>query len=490
MIDCMRSLLPVALASLALTGCGGGSSGSAGVVAGIDGTGARTPVAVVSSGTVTAFGSVIVNGVRFETSGASVTIDGQPGTQADLAVGDVVVVRGELDEVNSTSGTATSIVFDDLVEGPISTIDMASGVLTVLGQTIRVDAGTSFDDSIQPPTLAGLESGDIVEVTGLVASDGSIVATRIEPKPGTLELELTGIVSSADAAASRFSINSQVVDYSNAALTDFDDGSIDVGDAVEVKAGTTLGQNGELVATRVEYKGNDVRGDNGDRVEIEGFISRYVGITDFDVSGFPVTTSGNPLIEGGSAADLGLDVKVEVEGTLSNGVLAATKIEIRRSGVVRVVANVDSVNVAGSSFVVLGIPVRIDGQTRLEDKGPQDLESFSIADLLVDDYVEVRGAELPAGSGVVLASLLERDDDDTDVELQGFVEAGTVVNPSFSILGVMVTTNGGTVFRNASDAVIPAAEFFAAAEGRLVKVDGIEVGDRAISASEVEFEQQ
>jgi len=133
--------------------------------------------------------------------------------------------------------------------------------------------------------------------------------------------------------------------------------------------------------------------------------------------------------------------------------------------------------------------VKVDGQTRLEDKGPLDIEGFSLSDLLVDDYVEVRGAELPAGSGELLAGLLERDDDEPDVELRGFVDAGTVVDPSFSVLGVTITTNGGTVFRNASGSVIPAASFFAAAAGSLVSVKGLEVGDRAITATEVEFEQ-
>ena len=241
-----------------------------------------------------------------------------------------------------------------------------------------------------------------------------------------------------------------------------------------------------MLATRIEFKGAGAAADDGDRAELEGFITRFVDITDFDVSGLAVTSNGNPAIEGGVAGDLGLDVKVEVEGVVNNGVLVATKIDLRRGSAVRIVANVDSVDAAASSLVVLAI--RVDGLTRLEDKA-QDIESFSLGDLLVDDYVEVRGAELPAGSGEVLASLLERDDDDPDVELRGFVETGTIVGPSFTVLGVSITTNGATVFRDTDDTVISAATFFATADGRLVKVVGLEVADRAISASEVELEQ-
>ena len=475
------------LASILIVGCGGGS-GSSQITAGIDGTGARSPVAVVSHGTVTGFGSVIVNGVDFDTSAASFLIDGVPGAQSDLAVGDVVTVRGELDDDNSLSGSATEITYDDLVEGPIATIDAMANTLTVLGQTVRVTADTSFDDSIAPPAIDGLTVGDVIEVSGFVASDGSISATRIEPKHAPVGFELTGLVTGLNAGSSEFNINGQLVDYSAAVLTDFGSAPIADGDLVEVKAGTTLGAGGELLATRVEFQGNDINGDDGDRVEIEGFISRFVDITDFDVSGFPVTSNGSPTLEGGLASDLGLDIKVEVEGSLSGGVLNATKIEIRRSSAVRIVANVDSVDSANNFFVVLGIDVTVDELTRLEDKGPLDLESFSLSDLFVGDYVEVRGVELPAGSGVVRASLLERDDDRPDVELRGFVQAGTAISPSFAILGVTVATNGSTVFRDVNDAVIASATFFANADGRLVAVDGIEVGDRAITAAQVEFE--
>lgn len=486
MITGKWNLLILASVPMILSACGGSGSSASTTTAGIDGTGVRTPLGVVSSGTVTGFGSVIVNGVRFDTSGSSFTIDGEPGSQSDLAVGDVVVVRGELDDDDRSQGTASSVEFDDLVEGPIAALDTVSGMLTVLGQTVRIDDATSFDDSIVPSSIDGLTVGDIVEVTGFVASDGTISATRIDLKGASLAFELTGLVASLDDVARRFVINDQIVDYATAQLDDFGGGTIAEGDLVEVKAGTTLGAGGELLATRIEFKGDDVSGDDGDHVEIEGLISRFVDIRDFDVSGFPVTSNGNPTIEGGVAGDLGLDVKVEVEGSLDGGVLTATKIEIRRSGPVRILANVDSVNTGSGSFVVLGITVRVDSQTRLEDKGPQDLESFSLSDLLVDDYVEVLGAEFPAGSGEILASRLERDDDEPDVEIRGIV--ATVVAPSFEILGVTVTTTAGTVFRDVNDAVISPATFFAAADGRLVEATGLELGDRAVTATEVELE--
>jgi hypothetical protein len=485
-------LISLSFVAAAAAACGGGGGGGDGTIAGIDGTGSPSPTpsaATISVGTITAFGSVFVNGVRFETNSTQFEIDGESGTQDDLAVGDVVLVVGSLDDNDSAFGTADSIVFDDAVEGPVNSVDVAGSALLVLGQTVRISANTSFDDSFVNPSLAGIAPGDIVEVSGLRTSDGSIEATRIEPKPAGLEFETTGIVANLDSVAMTFNINALVVDYSAAMLNDFDGGSIADGDLVEAK-GMILGADDELIATRVEFKGADVIPDAGDRVEIEGFVTRFATATDFDVSGLPVMTNSSTVFEGGSAADLGLDIKLEAEGTIdSNGVLVATKIDIRRGSAVRLVALIDSVDTSGELFVALGITIRADELTRIEDKSDMDVEPFSVGDLVAGDYIEVRGMEFPVGSGEILASLIEREDPDTETELQGFV--ATTGQPSFEILGVTITTNGATQFEDAGENVISSAQFFSAlAPGSLVKASGIEVADQAITADEVEFENE
>jgi hypothetical protein len=445
-------------------------------------------------GTVTAFGSIWVNGVRYETAQASFTIDGRSGRQSDLGVGDVVLVQGRLNTGSTTLGTADTVVFDDAVEGPISSIVTASNSLVVLGQTVRITGDTSFDDSISLRSLAGLAVSDIVEVSGFRSSDGSIQATRIELKvfgPGTPEFETTGIVSSLNVASTRFNINALVVDYGTAMLQNFPSGAVANGDLVEVK-GTTLRANGELVATRIELVGSTVPGERGDRLEVEGFITRFVDATNFDVAGVRVTTTTTTIFEGGTAADLGLDVKVEAEGSVNaDGVLVATKVDIRQAGAdaVRITAVVDVVSVATQAFVVLGITVRIDSATRMEDNSDADLERFGITDLAVGDYVEVRGMEFPAGSGEVVAALVEREDPEVRTELRGFVQL--VAQPSFTILGVTVTTGGTTLFRDQNDAAISANAFFAQlAPGTLVDARGVGITNRAIAATEVELEDE
>jgi hypothetical protein len=138
---------------------------------------------------------------------------------------------------------------------------------------------------------------------------------------------------------------------------------------------------------------------------------------------------------------------------------------------------------------MLGITVSVDALTRLEDKSSADLRPLTLADINAGDYLEDRGDEFPAGSGDILATILEREDADTEAILQGFVES--ITEPSFTILGVTIQTDAGTIFRDVNDTVISSTEFFnQVASNSLVKAKGNEISDTVILAQEVEFERE
>ncbi len=463
-----------------ISACGGGAQTTT------QAPSAANPVPGMASGPISTFGSIVVNGVRYNTDSASFEVNDAPGTQADLSVGQIVTVKGMID-ANGTTGTANAVTFDDTVKGPVQSIDLVGRQFVVLGQNVLVVAGTSFDDRFSPATMDGLSVGQIVEVSGQFDANNDIVATRIEPKPAGTQFEVHGTVSNLDNTNMRFNINNLVVDYSAALLDNFPAGQISNGDFVEAK-GTMLGAAGELLATKVELDALLPGATGGDRIEIEGFITRFESAQDFDVAGQKVTSTSSTRFLGGSASDLGLNIKVEAEGDLdSDGVLVATKIDIRRAKAVRATANVDSVNAADKSLVVLGITVKVDAQTRLEDKTDADVTPLTLSDISAGDYIEVRGSEFPAGSGTILAARFEREDPDNRAILQGFVEA--ISEPSFNILGVSIETSGATVFREADGTVISSTNFFGQlTENSLVKAKGTEVANSTISATEVEFE--
>ena len=95
--------------------CGGGSSGG--------NSGGNTPVdptppvggigrTGIAIGPISTFGSVIVNGVRYDTSSATFSVNGLSGSQDDLRVGQVITVSGSIDD-NGVDGNADEVNFDD-----------------------------------------------------------------------------------------------------------------------------------------------------------------------------------------------------------------------------------------------------------------------------------------------------------------------------------------------------------------------------------------
>ncbi len=476
-----------AMAALVATiaGCGGGGGDTS--VAGIDRLGAST-------GTVTGFGSIFVNGVEFETSRAEFVIDDNPGQESDLRVGQVVTVIGTIDD-NGTTGDAQTVIFDDSVEGPIASIDLAGGQFVVLGQAVVVGANTSFDNDIVPDSLDGLAVDDFVEVSGFLDAAGTVRATRIEKASVGNELEVRGAVESLDTLSQTFVINGLTVDYRDAVLDDSFNGSISNGDFVEAK-GNSLGSNGELIATRIELEDDvftefEVDGE----VEVEGLVTRFASLTNFDVGGVRVTTNSGTEYDGGTAAQVGLNARLEVEGRLnSSGILVAAEVKFRDgsddggsggSSDAELFATVDSVNAAGGTLVTLGFTVSVDSLTRIEDKSDADVRPFSLANLRAGDYVEVRGVAL--GDGTVRATLLEREDPDPDTILRGPVAA--VGAQTVTVLGVTIETNAGTQYRDTNGNPISASTFFAAVSaGDEVKARGTEVAATSLLAEELQLE--
>lgn len=463
-----------ALAALGMAACGGGGGGGSGSPpagggnpppgggnpppsGGIDGVG------ITASGPITGFGSIFVNGVEFETTSAEIRIEDSPGTESELEIGDIVEVRGTVND-DGVTGKAEVVSFNDSVEGPVSSVDLAAGTLVVMGQTVRVTGSTVFDNSFSIPSLAGIQPGDVVEVSGFPNAAGEIVASRIEPRAAGGELELFGVVSALDANAKRFNVTTTVVDYSNAA--NLPNGSPTNGACVEVKGSGYAG--GILTATSVEVKSCTAQVDDGDLGEIEGIITRIVSSTEFEIGARRVSHGATTVFEGGTAADLRENLKVEAEGTFNaSGVLVAKKVDLKPETSARLLGTIDSIG--SSSMTLFGVTVLTNTGTAYDDKSSQNKRPLTFADLGTGDYLEVRGFE-EATAGTMTAALIEREDLDTRRELRG--TATDVAQPGFRLLGVAVATGVSTEYRDVNDAAISAATFFGAAANRPVQVRG------------------
>ncbi len=122
------------------------------------------------TGAIAGFGSVIVNGVRYDTDSAQVSIEDKPATAGELRVGEVIRLTAEVDAQGVAR--AKSIEQDHLMQGAVQAVDTAAGTLTIAGQVITVDNETMFDDSIPTRSLAGIAVGDRIEVHGFASAGG------------------------------------------------------------------------------------------------------------------------------------------------------------------------------------------------------------------------------------------------------------------------------------------------------------------------------
>ena len=167
-------------------------------------------------------------------------------------MGDVIEVKGHHDG-SSGKDVADAIEMHSNVVGPVTSVDVAGQALVVMGQSVTVSANTSFGKDITPASLAGIAVADVVRVSGLVAADGTIQATRIERRPAGTAFRVTGTASATDVTARTLRINALVVDFSAASLADFPASGPKDGDLVEAD-GNALGSAGELMATRLELR--------------------------------------------------------------------------------------------------------------------------------------------------------------------------------------------------------------------------------------------
>ncbi len=435
-----------------LASCGGG----------IGGTGSGGKVAATGTGTVTGFGSVIVNDTRtFQIDGDTrISLDDTPISEAQLrTAGEGLVVKIDVGtDVNAdfTSGTAVVIDAENWVKGPVT----ATNPLRVLGQDVVVTGDTVLRGGL---VIADLVAGDILEVSGYASAANIIQATRIERKAAIPTWKLTGPVS--NVTATTFDIGMQTIAFGGVVPRDCGAG-LNNGELVEVEAtpdagvvsGSTLSTVTDIQCIQPGLGVPDNPAGSTLKAEIEGLVTSVppdfgVSRQDFVLNGQQVLTTVFTVFEGGALEDIIAGAKVEAEGILDtvSGILTADKIRFRESRV-RIEAPVAPIDIMiGQSLAIMGITVTVTSLTEDEDA----IVSSGIA---VDTQIEVRG--FADNNGEVSATRI-RDrgaPDFDDVRLRGSVSS-IPTPPVFQILGVSVDTTGTTLI-DVNGFTVSETEFF------------------------------
>lgn len=396
--------------SLWLASCGGGGGGGTAAVSGSTPSGSTGPTATTlaaSSGEITAFGSVFVNGREFSTQGARIVDNDTGDSVADastLEVGMSVDVKPlSATTLDAAQPQAAEIRLHPLARGYVDATDTTASTLTVMGQTVQLTAATNFSDrracaTATTPTctaITGLSAltattgasapGSYVTVHGFLFGNGSgaanIVATLVSvadapgSSAGPAAFKAEGTV--AALGTSSLTIGGLTVDLSHATCwgasgTTSCASAFSTGQVVSVFAATapTLPATSFSAGTAALRSKLPVQ-TVGATVELQGRVSSASG-TSFVLRGISIDGSALPAA---SLPAVGDDVSITGTVAANGNGITASAIKLLHAAVSRSVALEGdfSAITAGASantwvVTVLGQPVTVTASTRLADR--------------------------------------------------------------------------------------------------------------------------
>jgi hypothetical protein len=452
----------LAFALLALAGCGGGGVGSGGT---------GTTPASLSVGTVTGFGSIYVDGARFDDSNSAVQVETVPGSSelAEVRLGQRVEVEFEVD------GVAKAIRVEAELRGPVSS-PVAANWFRVLGQNVYVNG----DGTAGPVTqfgggyasLADVAPGHQVEVHGVPTIQSGVavlLATRVDKlavEPAYVRVAGTVSALSGAATARTFNLGPLVVE---------------VGSASVVPTAAVLTEGLRVV---VLARLSGLRFDGGtfylaaDQVRVRerrnGNVEAYLGgaITELDTAavsftldGVRVDAAGAAVMPAGRSLANGQYVQVRGRFAAAGNGFVATRVKIRDP---RDEAQADlrgtltGYQAATKTFSVRDVRVDASSVT------PVNCPSNTLAE---GQFVEVRGVLTFAGVSA-LEVKCQSEPAGAIVERRGAASSVNLVARSFVLTptgqaALTVKWGALTFFRDLTPDQL---------EGRNVRVEGVWVG--------------
>lgn len=315
-----------------LSACGGGGGSNSAITSG---------PATLSSGTISGLGSIVVNGVRYETVGSQVldADDSSTAITTPLRIGMTVSVEQNGTDAVTSRPIAGRILVQHGIKGVAS---YAGSTLTVAGMPVTTDTSTILLDSTGAVTSLSALNNQSVEVYGLPQADGSFVATLVEAETSLLNVQLVGTVQSVNSMAKTLVLGTTAkpitINYANISPPS----GLTAGVVVVVTTSSNTTAN-TYTASRLQIRSTtastyvsyarDYSGTtrvHNERNELYGVVSdktlTYNGTTatgcTLKIQGIQVQATSALLC--GSIAN---GTYVEAKGTLNNGVLNATRIE-------------------------------------------------------------------------------------------------------------------------------------------------------------------
>lgn len=352
----------LALAAWSLASCGGGMGGFAGLP-GTGGTG------ISSFGSISGFGSVIVNSIKFDDLQASIRMDGDAATTTDLRIGMVASVQGVRGTTVSL-GTANSIEVWSIAQGVVSQV--STGQFNLAGMTLQTSNATVFEGI---SSAALLMPGMRLSVWGLQASADARrwTATRVAVSSASTTVS-SGLVQ---VAGSQRTLNGLMLTGS---LAD----SLTAGQLARVQGSLSASGDSLLVARVKLLDAGSTQTQEGE-TEVEGLVTALLSATRFKLGSIEVDASAasfEPV-----ALQLAVGMRVEVHGEWKAGVLTATKVEVEDE------EELDQVEIEAPITEFTSLSNFVVRSQRCDASGLTTVKNGTLADIKLGAKVHLKGTK-------------------------------------------------------------------------------------------------
>ena len=351
---------------------------------------AGTVKPVELEGAIDGFGSVIVNGIHYETDNATIYVDGEVSDEGALSVGYVVNIEGTVDEEGN--GIAIKIDYHSAVTGNVQSIDIEAQSLIVNGQTINFNNDTLFDDAVNQITLDEIKIGSAIKISGHITTSGGVIATVIELEDAMTQSRLSGHAYDINFNDSTFFIGQQLVDFSNATLI-FPEGINQLMEGDRVRLSGILEQNSLVAEGDITVLSQTITSDIPKNIEVTGILNAVDG--KYFLNGYDLTFDNASFING-EQSDLLNESLVTIKGIISTDSEGAIKVDniiFNIESNIRQLGLIDSIEVQASTITMNEQVFNITKDTDFIERNFNNDRYFDFSDLSVGDTIVLNAYE-------------------------------------------------------------------------------------------------
>jgi len=350
-------LSAIALSVALLQACGGAANTASNI------GGSLSPTV---NGTVTGFGSVMVDGQEIEDAYAQVAHENADGTLTN----DVLQMGQRVRVAHDGAGKASQVLIDAAVIGTVSS--KGTNTLQVAGQVVTVNT----DSTLGPVTvfgagytdLASVAVNDLVQVHGTPVYDSAtssykVQATRIQKDLGAARVQVNGKIASYAVTSTGASFTLNGLTINTTSTTAVRPSGTALANDLQVTAYGSVLTGNVLSAKNIRVNRDQNSGNTTMQAQLSGAVSNYNAVAGtFELQGTTVKIGSATTVQptGASVANKAYAL---VKGSVaSDGSITATEIKVRTADTTTDLAKVQLIGVISdyvdnAHFMVRGVPV-------------------------------------------------------------------------------------------------------------------------------------